>query len=55
MAVQGRAKGLNFELFHKQVGKKRANVGTNGCTMGLFIILTFEEEVCVFGGQTPEL
>ena len=46
--VWGRAKGTDFELFHKQVGNEGANGGIHGSTMDLFIILTLEEEVCVF-------
>ena len=49
--VWGRAKGLDFELFHKQVGWEGADLGTHGSTMDLFIILTLEEEVCVFGAD----
>ena len=44
----GRTKGLDFELFHKQVDNEGANGGTHGSTMDLFIILTLEEEICVF-------
>ena len=37
----GEAKGLDFELFHKQVSNEGANGGTHGSTMDLFIILNF--------------
>ena len=37
-AVWGRAKGLDFELFHKQISNEGANGGTHGSTMDLFII-----------------
>ena len=43
----GGAKGLDFKLFHKQVGYDETNGGTHDHTMYLFIILTLEEEVCV--------
>ena len=49
--VWGRPKGLDFELFHKQVGNEGADGGTHGSTMELFIILTLEEEVCVFEAE----
>ena len=40
----GRAKGLDFKLFHKQVGNKGANGGTHGSTMDLFVILTWKKK-----------
>ena len=52
--VWGRAKGLDFILFHKQVGKEGADGGTNGSTMYLFLILTLKEEVCVFEAELQE-
>ena len=45
--VWGSAKGFDLKLFHKQVGNERADGGTHGSTMYLFIILSLEEEVCV--------
>ena len=50
----GRANGLDIELFHKQVGNKRANEGAHDGTKDLFIILTLEEEVCVFEAKHQE-
>ena len=41
-------KGFDLKLFHKQVGDERADWGTHGCILDLFIILTLEEEVCIF-------
>ena len=52
--VWGRAKGLDFELFHEQVGNEGANGGTHGSTMDLFAILTLEEEVYVFEAKLQE-
>ena len=49
-----RAKDLDFKLFHKQVGNEGANRGFHGSTMDLFIILTLEEEVCVFEAKLQE-
>ena len=46
--VWGKAKGLDFELFHKGIGNEGADGGTHGSTIDLFIILTLEEEVCAF-------
>ena len=46
--VGGSAKGFDLKLFHEQVGNEGADGGTHGCTMYLLIILTLEEEVCVF-------
>ena len=46
--VRSKVNGLNFKLFHEQVGNKWTNGGTSGGTMDLFIIPTLEEEVCVF-------
>ena len=48
MEVWGSAKDFDLKLFHKQVGNERADGGTHGSTMYLFLILTLEEEVCVF-------
>ena len=47
----GSTKGLDLKLFHKQVGDERVDGGTHGCTLNLFIILTLEEEVCVFEAE----
>ena len=47
----GRAKGFDLKLFHKQVGNEGADWETHGSTMDLFIILTLEEEVCVFEAE----
>ena len=49
--MRGRAKGFDLKLFHKQVGNEGADGGTHGSTMDLFIMLTLEEEVCVFEAQ----
>ena len=46
--VLGRAKVLDFKIFHKQVGNEGNNGETHGTTMDWFIILTLEEEVCLF-------
>ena len=50
----GRAKGLDFILFHKQVGNEGANGGTHGSTMELSVILTLEEESHVFEEKLQE-
>ena len=42
------AKGFDLKLFHEQVGNERADEGTHGSTLDLFIILTLKEEACVF-------
>ena len=47
----GRTKDLDLKLFHKPVGNKGANGRTHGSTLNLFIILTLEEEVCVFKAE----
>ena len=39
--------GLDFKLFHEDVGYERAVGGSHSCTLYLFIILTLEEEVGV--------
>ena len=52
--VWGRAWGLDFELFHKQVGNEGADGGTHGRTMDLFVILTLEGEICVFEAKLQE-
>ena len=52
--VWDRAKGLDFNLFHKQAGNKGANLGTHGNTIDLFIILALEDEVCVFEAKHQE-
>ena len=46
--VLGRGEGLDLKLFHKQVGNEEVDGGTHGSTLYLFIILTSEEEICVF-------
>ena len=43
--MESRLGGFGFKLFHEQVGYERADGGTHGCSMDLFIILTLEEEV----------
>ena len=48
----GRAKGLNLELFHEQVGNKGPNRGIHSSTMDLFIIISLEEEVCAFEAKS---
>ena len=40
--------GLLFKLFHKQVGHKWTDRGTNNYTIYTFIIPTLEEEICIF-------
>ena len=50
-----RAKGLEFELFHKHVGNDEADGVTHGSTMDLFIILALEEEVCVFEAELQDV
>ena len=52
--VWGRAKGLDFKLFHKQVANEGANGETHGNTMDLFVILNLEEELCVFETKLQE-
>ena len=52
--VWGRTDSLNFKLFHKQVGNCEANGGTHGRTMDLFIILTLQEELCVFEAKLQQ-
>ena len=34
-----------FQTFHEQVSYNKADGGTHGCIMDLFIILTLEEEI----------
>ena len=46
--IGGSADGLGFKLFHGKAGYLGADVGTYGCTMDLFIILTLEEETDIF-------
>ena len=46
--VWGRADDLHFKLFNEQVSNKGTKGGTHGSTMDLLIILTLEEEGCVF-------
>ena len=48
--VWGAAKGFDLKHFHKQVGN-RADGGTHGSTLELFIVLTLEEEVCFFKAE----
>ena len=48
LGVRGSAKGLNFKLFHEQVGNEWNDGGNHGCTMDLFIIFILEEEVSIF-------
>ena len=50
----GRAEGLDLKLFYKQIGDERADKETHGSTMDLFIILTLEEEVCVFDAELQQ-
>ena len=47
----GSAKGFDLKLFHKQDGNEKADGGTHGSTMYLFVILTLEDEVCVFKAE----
>ena len=51
--VWGRANSPDFKLFHEQVGNKRTNEGTHGCTMDLFVILTLEKEVRICLRENP--
>ena len=37
--------GLDFKLFHEDVGYEGADGGSHSCTLCLLIILTLEEEV----------
>ena len=46
--VGGKAKSFDLKLFYKQVGNEGADWATHGSTIDLFVILTSEEEVCVF-------
>ena len=43
-----RAKDFDFKLFHKQIGNEGTDRRTYDSTMELFVIITLEEEVCVF-------
>ena len=52
--VSGRTKVLDFKLCHKHVGNDGDNGGTNGSTMDLFKILTWEEEACIFEAKFQE-
>ena len=45
--VSGIVDGLNFKLFHEQVGHNGVYEGTHGCLIYLFKILTLEAEICV--------
>ena len=47
----GSVNGFDLKLFHEQVGNDGAYLGTLGCTMDPFIILTLEGEVCVFEAE----
>ena len=51
----GRVYGLNLKLFHEEVCDEGADRGIHGCTINLFIILTLEEEVCVFETNSKRL
>ena len=44
----GRTCGLDFKLFHEQVGNKWADGRIHGHTMNLFKILTLEEIISIF-------
>ena len=48
VGVGGSAKGFDLKLIHEQVGNKRVDGGSHGCTMYLFIIFSLEEEVSIF-------
>ena len=50
----GSVKGYDLKLFYEQVGNERANGGAHGSTMYLFIILIFEEDVCVFNTELQQ-
>ena len=52
--VWGRAKGLDFKLFHEQLSNERSNGRTPGSTIDLFVILTLEEEVSVSEAKLQE-
>ena len=52
--VWGRAVGFDFKLLHEQVGNEGTDGRTHGSTMDLFLILTLEEEVCVFKAKLSE-
>ena len=40
----GAVYGLDFKLFHVQVGNEGADRGTHGCTIDLFITLTLKRK-----------
>ena len=48
------AKGLDFKLFHKQVGSEGTDGEAHGCTMYWFIVLTSEEELDVLKAELQE-
>ena len=50
----GRTYGLDFKLFHEQVGNKWANGRAHGHTMSLFKIFTLEEEVSSFQAKLQQ-
>ena len=44
----GRDDDFGLKLFHEQVGNKRTDRGTYGCTMDLFEIYTLEDKEGIF-------
>ena len=47
----GRVDSFNFKPLLDQVGNEGVYGGSGGCTMDLFMILTLEEEACVFDAE----
>ena len=52
--IGGRDDCFGFELFHEQVGNKRADGKTHGCAMDLFKILTLEEETGILEAKLQQ-
>ena len=46
--------GLDFKLFHEQVGNNGADGRSHGCLIHLFIILTLEDETDVFKAELQQ-
>ena len=49
------ADGLGFKLLHKHIGYNGTDVGTHGCNMDLFIILTLEEQIGIFRQNSSDV
>ena len=45
------ADDLGFRLLHEQLSHNRAKGGPHSCSLDLCIILTLEEEICLFEAE----